>query len=173
MPGRLLKLTIGYIGTLITRYTPLDLSRDSLEGIFSFARLTDSIMTSGQPTESQFRFVKDAGVRVVINLAPHGVENSLPDEAATLRELGLEYIHIPVDFRRPTEAKFNEFCAAMERTGDTPVLVHCAANARASAFMFRYRRDVLGEDPGLAERDLHRIWKPYGVWKDFIAPRPD
>jgi uncharacterized protein (TIGR01244 family) len=166
-----LKTTMGFISTLITRYTPFDLSRSSLEGIFNFLPIDDRIATSGQPTEDQFRFVRDAGYRHVINLAPHSAENALPDEAATLRVLGLDYTHIPVDFKNPTDEDFERFCTEMERLGDAPVLVHCAANMRVSAFLYRYRRDVLGQDPDLLEQDLHRIWEPFGVWKEFVARR--
>ena len=160
---------LGYLATLITRYTPFDLSRNSLEGIFNFLPIRDSILTSGQPTESQFRLVRDAGIKRVINLAPHDAENSLADEGATLNALGMEYVHIPVDFRRPTEEDFEKFCVEMGQLGDEPVLVHCAANMRVSAFMFRYRRDILGEDPKTLAADLDAIWKPFGVWERFLS----
>ena len=115
--------------------------------------------------------MSEAGYLNVINLAPHESENALPDEAATLAALGVEYTHLPVDFEQPTEEDFARFCEEMERIGSAPVLVHCAANMRVSAFVFRYRRDVLGEDPERAREDLHRLWQPFGVWKTFIAPR--
>ena len=164
-----LKTMLGFLSTLVTRYTPLDLSRGSLEGIFNFLPLGDSIFTSGQPTEAQFRLVKDAGINRVINLAPHNAENALVDEESTLRALDIDYTHIPVDFRDPTDEDFAEFSKAMEGIGSERVLVHCAANMRVSAFMFRYRRDVLGEPPEELRRDLHRIWQPAGVWKQFIS----
>ena len=62
-----------------------------------------------------------------------------------------------------------QFCAAMEEIGKTPVMVHCAANMRVSAFVYRYRCEVLGEDPDKAIIDLHEIWEPFGVWKKFVS----
>lgn len=169
MPTRsTLRTILGYLRSLVTRYTPLDLSHDSLDGIYNVLPIHETLLTSGQPTEAQFRHVKDAGYQTVINLAPHSAENALPDEAATLAALGLEYVHIPVDFQRPTEDDFRAFCEAMERVRDRKVHVHCAANMRVSAFVYRYRRDVLGEDAENAARDLHRIWEPFGVWRAFI-----
>jgi uncharacterized protein (TIGR01244 family) len=164
-----MRTALGFLSTLITRFTPIDLSRKSLEGIFNFLPIDDRILTSGQPTEAQLELVRDAGYRYVINLAPHHAENALPDEAATLKALGVAYVHIPVDFEAPTEADFERFCAAMEGIGTERVLVHCAANMRVSAFMYRYRRDVLAEDPDVISRDLERIWKPFGVWKAFVG----
>ncbi len=166
-----LRTVLGFLGTMVTRYTPLDLSRASLEGIFNYLPLGDSITTSGQPTEAQFELVRDAGFRRVINLAPHGGENALPDEATTLRKLGIEYTYIPVDFQAPGEDDFERFCQAMAAVGTESVWVHCAANMRVSAFLYRYRRDVLHEDPEALAADLHRIWEPFGAWKGFVAPR--
>ena len=57
----------------------------------------------------------------------------------------------------------------MAEAESEPVWVHCAANMRVSAFMYRYRRDVLGQDPKVLEGDLHRIWEPFGVWKAFVS----
>ncbi len=173
--GSTIKTVFGFLATLITRYTPIDLSRKSLEGVFNYLPISESIITSGQPTDMQFELVKEAGFLKVINLAPHTAENALPDEAATLASLGMDYTHIPVDFQNPTEANFEEFCAAMEEIDPAPVLVHCAANMRVSAFMYRYRAEVLGENPRQLEVDLHKIWEPFGVWKVFVgkaeAPR--
>ena len=166
-----LKTVVGFFSTMITRYTPFDLSRDSLEGIFNYLPIRESLLTSGQPTEAQLQCVKDAGYLHVINLAPHDAENALPDERASLESLGMEYTHIPVDFKGPTEGDFRQFCAAMKAVGTSPVLVHCAANMRVSAFIYRYRRDVLHEPPETLAKDLHEIWQPFGVWKDFIRSR--
>jgi protein tyrosine phosphatase (PTP) superfamily phosphohydrolase (DUF442 family) len=167
------RTVIGYLRTIVTRYTPLDLSRASLDGIFNYLPINDSIATSGQPTEVQFELVRDAGFRHVLNLAPHGGENALADEAATLRALGIEYTYIPVDFKAPSEDDFARFSQAIAECGIEPVWIHCAANMRVSAFVYRYRRDVLHEDPKALADDLLRIWKPFGVWKSFIAPRAD
>jgi len=166
-----LKSTFGFLSSLITRYTPFDLSTPTLEGIFNYLPIGEKLLTSGQPTEAQFQCVKEAGYLHVINLAPHDAENALPDERASLESLGMEYTHIPVDFKGPTEADFLRFCEAMKEVGTAPVLVHCAANMRVSAFIYRYRRDILREPPETLTKDLHQIWQPFGVWKDFIASR--
>jgi uncharacterized protein (TIGR01244 family) len=165
-----LKTTLGYLWTRVTRRLPVDVVRKDLDGIFNFLRIDDRIATSGQPTEAQFTALKQAGFDVVINLAPHSAENALKDERGTVTALGLRYVHIPVDFKNPTDSDFEQFCAAMKADESHRVLVHCAANMRVSAFMYRYRCQVLGTDPQRAQQDLHRIWTPAGVWKQFIAP---
>ena len=54
-----------------------------------------------------------------------------------------------------------------EREG-RKVWVHCAANMRVSAFVYRYRTEVLGESASVAAEDLRRIWEPTGVWRAFL-----
>jgi uncharacterized protein (DUF1330 family) len=112
--------------------------------------------------------IRDLGVQHVVNLALHTHEKALPDEAGSIRNLGMTYTHIPVDFQNPTQEDFDQFCAAMEQFKDAPAHVHCIANYRVSAFFYRYRRDVLGWDDAAARAHMDAIWHPEGVWADFI-----
>jgi uncharacterized protein (TIGR01244 family) len=138
------------------------------DAIHHWLRLDDRVTTSGQPTEEQLREIAALGVRYVINLGLHSHEKALPDEAASVSALGMTYVHIPVDFKNPTRADFDAFRAAFEACGDNPVHVHCIANYRVSAFIYRYRCAVLGMDSDLARADLDRIWHPDSVWAAFI-----
>jgi uncharacterized protein (TIGR01244 family) len=139
------------------------------ESISHWRRLDARITTSGQPTEAQLADIHALGVRHVVNLGLHTHDKALPDEAASVSRLGMTYTHIPVDFQQPTDADFEQFCAAMARLEDVPVHVHCIANYRVAAFMYRYRRDVLGADETQARADMEAIWHPEGVWDDFIS----
>ncbi len=136
--------------------------------IYHWQRLNERITTSGQPTEAELAELGRLGVRKIVNLALIDSPRALPDEAATVRALDMEYIHIPVDFAAPTEAKFALFCAAMEAAEGEKIHVHCAANYRVSAFFYRYRRDVLSIDPAQARAELERVWQPDAVWTAFI-----
>src|SRR5262249_581609 len=76
-------------------------------------------------------------------------EKALPDEAASVSRLGMTYTHIPVDFQKPTNGDFGQFCSAMEQIKELPVHVHCIANYRVSAFFYRSSRCArYGRDPG-------------------------
>jgi len=159
----------GFFLTLLEKHTPLRFSKNSVEGIFNYHKLSDRLITSGQPTELQFERLRDAGFEAVVNLLPSDSENSLDNEEAILNALGFTYSYIPVDFKRPTDADFESFCAVIEALGDKKTLVHCAANMRVSAFFYRYRVQVLGEDKDTAAVDLAKLWKPFGVWKAFLG----
>jgi protein tyrosine phosphatase (PTP) superfamily phosphohydrolase (DUF442 family) len=137
-------------------------------------RRRDPLTTlSGQPTEAQMAQIKAMGTRNVINLGPHSNTGALPDEAATLAALGLRYTYIPVDFANPTEADFDAFCTALVRLKGNPVHVHCIYNARVSAFYYRYARHGLGGDQQAAFELMDGIWRPGGVWAEFIGKDDD
>ena len=105
----------------------------------------------------------------MINLGMHDHERALNDEAASVSALGMEYIHIPVEFDAPTDAHFARFCDAMERLGGRTIHVHCIANLRVTAFLYRYQRDVLERPETEARALMDSVWRPGGVWADFIG----
>jgi len=152
----------------VEKHTSLKFSKSSIEGVYNYLKVGDELTTSGQPSAEQFVLIKAAGYKTIINLAPHNAENSLRDEAALLDDLGLDYIHIPVDFRKPSKANFEKFVATINDVSLSSTWIHCAANMRVSAFVYKYRCEVLKEPSELARKDLDKIWEPMGVWKKFI-----
>jgi protein tyrosine phosphatase (PTP) superfamily phosphohydrolase (DUF442 family) len=124
---------------------------------------------SGQPTEVQLASLAALGIGHIINLGLHSSEKALPDEAASVAALGMRYIYIPIDFQNPTEEDFTQFSAAFTALGDAPMHMHCIANYRVSAFLYRYPREVLGIDEAMARVDLEKIWQPIPVWAAFIG----
>jgi protein tyrosine phosphatase (PTP) superfamily phosphohydrolase (DUF442 family) len=73
----------------------------------NFRELDPLLLTSGQPSEEQLANAAHQGCAVVINLALHDDPRySLRDEAGTVRGLGMNYVHSPVQFRAPTEHDF-------------------------------------------------------------------
>jgi len=139
------------------------------ETIYNWRRLDARITTSGQPSEAQLAELRDIGVRHVVNLGLHSHPKALADEAGSAARLGMEYIHIPVDFQNPTDADFARFCDVMAELDAVPVHVHCIANYRVSAFVYRWRRDVLGMDEATARAEMEQVWQPDRVWRKFIA----
>lgn len=138
-------------------------------GILNWLRLDDRVTTSGQPDEGQLAAIRTLGVAHVINLALHSHPKALPDEAGTVHGLGMRYTHIPVDFDSPTEDDYRQFCGAMAASAGAPVHVHCIVNARVTAFFYRYQIDALGVDKGTARTMMEHVWRPGGVWADFIG----
>lgn len=169
MSPNTVRTIVGYWASLLRKHLRLGSRREALADIYNYLQISDTLSTSGQPTEGQLETIRREGFTTVINLAPHSAENALRDEARVVSALGMRYVHIPVDFKHPAQADFERFAGTLQAASNDKVWVHCAANMRVSAFVYRYRREVLRESAEIAGRDLHRIWEPMGAWKAFLA----
>jgi protein tyrosine phosphatase (PTP) superfamily phosphohydrolase (DUF442 family) len=148
-------------------------TKSDLPVILNWRRLNDKISLSGQPTEEQLSLIQGLGVTDVINLGPHSNKGALPDEAGTVARLGMNYVYIPVDFENPTEENFATFCEALEQRDGKQIHVHCIYNARVTAFFYRYAKMGKGVSEGAAFELMDGIWRPGGVWANFIGNEED
>jgi uncharacterized protein (TIGR01244 family) len=112
-----------------------------------FARVGDDVFISGQPTERALRDLHAQGVTTVVNLrTPEEMSTRVPfDEAALVKNLGMEYVYVPVrgnaEFPYSPEA-VKSFATAMS-SAKGKVLLHCTIAWRAShlwaAYLIEYR----------------------------------
>jgi len=117
-------------------------------GLFQekFARVGDDVFISGQPTERGLRELRAQGVTTVVNLRSPPEMARVPfDEAALVKELGMEYVYLPM--RGTPELPYSpaavkSFAAAMSNAKGK-VLLHCTIAWRAShlwgAYLIQYR----------------------------------
>lgn len=130
----------------------------------NFHRIDDRLATGGHFVDDGLERLQKDGLQVVIDLRdepPAGQEEKLA-------RLGIEYINIPVVWRDPQPADYQQFKAAMATHQDAHVLVQCQANYRASAMTYLYRVKEGQASPGEAQKDLHTVWKPEGRWREFM-----
>ena len=137
--------------------------------IINWRRLDGDTTTSGQPSEEQLFQLRDLGIINIINLGPHDNDGALEDETKSVSDLGMNYIYIPVDFENPTDADFNAFCAAMDKTNGSKTHIHCIYNARVSAFFYRYAKTNTRFDEQEMFEIMDGIWRPGGNWACFIG----
>ena len=141
------------------------MSTERLRTIKSFLEISGSLATAGQPTAEQFADIAEAGYQVVINI---DAETTVPNEDELVTSRGMHFFHIPVIWTAPKQSDLDLFFDVMDILEDKRVFLHCAANARVSAFVYLYRMSRLGVDPGEARRSLDLLWEPHGIWKDFV-----
>lgn len=139
-----------------------------LDEITNFRQYSSSFASSGQPTREQFQSLADNGFERVVYIAFTSNQNALSDADQLVKSLGMEYMHVPVDFNNPLPDDFYAFADSMQRNTGKKTLLHCQVNARATAFSFLYR--VIYEDVPVAEAkaDMNTVWQPNTVWRDFI-----
>ena len=140
-----------------------------IASIPSFVPLGERLATAGQPSEEQLAAVAAAGFGMVINLGLHDDPSyALRDEAGCVTSLGLEYVHIPVQFSNPTQEALARFSEAMGRAGERKVLVHCRHNKRVPVFVALDRIRRQGWDSTQALDVMKATWTPDATWQRFI-----
>lgn len=144
-----------------------DPSREPAD-IATWQRIDGRLSTSGQPSEAQIADLARLGVRHVVNLGLHDHPQALPDERGTVETLGMRYHHVPVPFDAPEEAHYAAFAAILHAHAEETVHVHCIANYRVSAFLYRFRREQ-GVAESVARAAMERIWRPGGAWARLIG----
>ena len=139
----------------------------ALNQIKSFLQIDHRIATAGQPSLHQLEELADAGYQVVINLGLNEADYALEDEAAWVKQLGMKYIHLPVDFQQPVTNDFIRFLNSMNLQQEKRVFVHCAENKRVSVFIALYL--VLTEQLNQIEgwNLILKIWEPNLVWESY------
>ena len=142
---------------------------DKLAGIPGFIALSDALASAGQPSEHQLAEVAAAGFSIVINLGLDDPSYALADEAGSVRGLGMEYVHIPVQFSSPGIADLARFSAAMATAKGKKVFVHCRHNKRVPVFIALDRVVRQGWDREAAFAEMRKAWAPDETWQAFIA----
>jgi protein tyrosine phosphatase (PTP) superfamily phosphohydrolase (DUF442 family) len=134
--------------------------------IYNWLRIDDYITTSGMLNDSNIQHLADIGVGHIVDLS---MSDDLAEKVASVIAKGMDYIHILVQYDNPTEENFEEFCGVLETLKGEKIHLHDRFNFRASAFLYRYHRDVLGWDEPKARELLEIIWDPYPSWYKFLG----
>ncbi|MET0183516.1 MAG: protein tyrosine phosphatase family protein [Caulobacterales bacterium] len=147
----------------------------SISDIYNFIQIDGLTATAGQPSADQFEEIADSGYSAVINLAPDGLDTSLPEEAELLHRLGMEYYHIPVAWSDPQLGELSRFESLMASLSGSPTFIHCQANFRVTVFFALYATSHLGWSDEQANALIDRIWTSRpgfemdDTWKNFVA----
>ena len=128
----------------------------------------DYIAASGQPSAEQFSLIKEAGYNCVINLALPTSAGALTDEPEIVTSLGMDYVHIPVEWTKPQISQLVTFFIELDNRKGQQIWVHCAMNYRVSTFLFLFRVIRLGAVQMDAWQDVLSVWQPDEVWLAFV-----
>lgn len=103
-------------------------------GLDNGRRISDALVTGGQPDEETLRRAADAGVTTVISLRQPS-EPGFEEERATVEELGMTFVSIPVAGEADlTQPKARAVHDALEEAGGQTIL-HCGTGNRAGALL--------------------------------------
>jgi len=143
----------------------------STDGIYNVIKVSNEVTTAGQPTIEQFKAAASEGFVTVINMVPSDGQTALKNEGEVVQGLGIDYVHIPVQWNDPKESDFDAFDQAMTTRKPGKTLIHCAANFRVTAFYSLYAQKHLGWTEAQADEFRAPIWKnsDYPIWEAFIT----
>jgi protein tyrosine/serine phosphatase len=126
-----------------------------------FGILVDGLYRGGQPSEKGFQFLKEKGIKTIINLRAE--DNR---EEAMVLKLGMRYIQIPVDEVKPwshiPEGAIAKYFELVNNPANYPIFFHCRRGAdRTGLFAALYRMALQGWDARKAyseARDVGMRW---------------
>ncbi|MGI9249743.1 MAG: protein tyrosine phosphatase family protein [Pseudohongiellaceae bacterium] len=140
----------------------------ALADIVNLRQYTNTFASSGQPTREQFQTLADNGFKRVVYIAFTNNPGAVADEDQVVKGLGMEYMHIPVDFDNPLPDDFYAFADSMRLNTTKKTLLHCQVNYRATAFSFLYRVIYEAVPVATAKADMNTVWQPNEAWRNFI-----
>jgi len=118
-------------------------------GFWSFAVSVKGVLSrSGQPTISDFQWLRKEGWRGVIDLRVDGERNEVSDDTKIegFNELGFHYLALPIaDGSPPSDEQAQKFLDFVNDPANQPAHVHCRGGiGRTGAMVALYRYDVQG-----------------------------
>jgi protein tyrosine phosphatase (PTP) superfamily phosphohydrolase (DUF442 family) len=120
----------------------------AVSGVANACQILPSVITGGQPNAAQLRALKDAGGRIVLDVRDP-MEPRLVDEPSLVRELGMEYVNIPVRAGSLDDATMERILTVLRDAGDRMVFFHCRSGNRVGGALIPY----LILDQGMEEQD--------------------
>jgi len=146
-----------------------EITPDTLHDIKAIQFNSANVITAGLPSEAQFDTLQQAGVDIVINLIPDGNSSGHEDEASLVKAAGMKYESISVDWEQPNIENVERFFSIMNANRNKDILVHCAANYRASAFYYLYQATQLKQD---SEQQKLQTLAPWGDLEASLKEYP-
>lgn len=123
-------------------------SPTELPGLHNVFRLSDNIVSGSEPADAAaLKLVAEMGVKTIIS-----VDGKAPDHE-TATELGMRYVHIPIQYRGITEDELRRIVKSY-RELEAPFYVHCFHGRHrgpTAAAVGRLVLDAAPRDRALAE----------------------
>ncbi len=89
-----------------------------------FSILGEGLYRGGQPTAKGFQFLKEKGIKTIINLRAED-----DSEARIVEKLGMHYVQIPVDEAIPwprfPDRAIAKFFELISKPANYPIFLHC------------------------------------------------
>ena len=105
---------------------------EAAAGIVNACQALPTVTTGGQPSADHLRALKAAGADILLDLRDP-MEPRPFDEPALAKEVGMEYINVPISSATLNDATLERVLAVYRNAGDKKIFVHCAGGGRVGA----------------------------------------
>jgi protein tyrosine phosphatase (PTP) superfamily phosphohydrolase (DUF442 family) len=109
----------------------------ALSGVTNACEVLPDVITGGQPTAEQLERFKAAGGGVVLDLRDP-MEQRPFDEPARVRELGLDYVNVPISPGATSDEKMARILDTLRASRGRPLFFHCGSGNRVGGPMIAY-----------------------------------
>jgi protein tyrosine phosphatase (PTP) superfamily phosphohydrolase (DUF442 family) len=109
----------------------------ALSGVANACQILPNVITGGQPNAQQLRALKDADGGIVLDIRDP-MESRPVDEPLLVRQLGMEYVNIPVGAGSLDDTTLERILAVLRGAGDRTVFFHCGSGNRVGGALIPY-----------------------------------
>lgn len=109
----------------------------AVSGVPNACQILPHVITGGQPNADQLRALRDAGGEIVLDIRDP-MEPRPIDEAALVRELGMEYVNIPVRAGSLDDTILDRILDVLRSSESRTLFVHCGSGNRVGGALIPY-----------------------------------
>lgn len=147
----------------------MDNIEQQLSQIPNFCYIHPHLLTSSQPNSEQLTLIKAYGVDTIINLGLSNETQALAQQDQHCLDLGLNYIHIPIDWECPRDEQCLLVLDLIHALAQEKIVwLHCNDYQRVSCLIYIYQQFAMQIDIASAEQYLHHTWEPNATWTGLI-----
>ena len=109
----------------------------AVSGVANACQILPQVITGGQPSAQQLRALKEAGGGIVLDVRDP-MESRPVNEADLVRQLGMEYVNIPVRAGSLDDATLDRILTVLREARDRTVFFHCGSGNRVGGALIPY-----------------------------------
>jgi len=103
-----------------------------------YNRVSPYIANAGLLQKGGLEDAKQLGFKLIVDLRKPD-EKGVKREMAAAKELGIDYLNIPVASRAPEWGQVDQLASVIGNTKNYPILIHCVSSNRSGAIWALYR----------------------------------
>jgi protein tyrosine phosphatase (PTP) superfamily phosphohydrolase (DUF442 family) len=128
----------------------------AVSGVANACQILPTVITGGQPSAQQLRALKEAGGGIVLDVRDP-MESRPIDEPSVVKELGMQYVNIPVRSGSLDDGTMDKILAALRGAGNRTVFFHCGSGNRVGGALIPYFMLDLGMEEQDAVEQAMRV----------------